>query len=52
MVSVLTGKIVYLTRCDIISSVLEVVELWLFFAQNAILQQSTNIETHVYLQTV
>ena len=43
---------VYLTRSDIILSGHEVVELCLLFAQNEILQQSTNIETHDYLQAM
>ena len=52
MLSVLTGKMVYLTGCDIIQCGIEVVELLLFIAQNSILQQSTNIETLDYLQAV
>ena len=52
MLSVSTGEMVYLTLCDIISSGLEIVELWLFLTQKTILQQSTLIETYVCLQVV
>ena len=49
MVLVLTGKMVYLTRCDIIQSGIGIVELWLLLAEKAISQQSTNIKTYVWL---
>ena len=50
MLSVLMGKMVYLTRCDIIQSGLKIFELWLLLAEKVILQQSANIETYVCLK--
>ena len=52
ILSVLTGKMVDLTRCDIIKGALKLSSYGCYRRKRQFAQQSTIIETHVCLQAV